>query len=108
MILSGRTPPVTITISSEDPRSLKAVQIAAEAGQWAKCHRRDGSKVYAVPSQSAPGVYHLADFHTCTCPDFQRRQHACKHVLAIRLYCALVQVQARREEVVAQPQPSAF
>ena len=42
---------MTITISSEDPRSLKAVEIAAEAGQWAKCRTRDGRKLYAVPSQ---------------------------------------------------------
>jgi hypothetical protein len=40
---------MTITISSEDPRSLKAVAIAAEAGQWAKCRTRDGQKLYAVP-----------------------------------------------------------
>jgi hypothetical protein len=36
---------MTITISSEDPRSLKAVAIAAEAGQWAKCRTRDGQKL---------------------------------------------------------------
>jgi uncharacterized Zn finger protein len=92
---------MTITISSEDPRSLKAVAIAAETGQWAKCRTRDGQKLYAVPSQQDASVRYLADTRSCTCPDFQRRQQACKHVLAIRLHCALVQVHAqrRREEV---------
>ena len=28
---------MTITISSEDPRSIKAIEIAAGAGQWLKC-----------------------------------------------------------------------
>ena len=95
---------MAITINSEDPRSVKAFAIAAEAGQWAKCRRRDGSKACAVPSQSAPDVYHLADLRSCTCPDFQRRQQACKHVLAVRLHCALVQIQAQqRREGVRQP-----
>jgi predicted nucleic acid-binding Zn finger protein len=94
---------MTIIIDTNDSRSRKALEIAAEAGQWLKCRRRDGSKVYAVLSQSASNVYHLADLHTCTCPDFTRRQKPCKHILAIRIHCALVQVQAqrRREEVRA-------
>ena len=94
---------MTITLSSEDPRSIKAIQIAAEAGQWAKCRARDGRKFYAVPSQRDSSVRYLADLNTCSCPDFQRRGSACKHVLAIRLQCALVQVHAqrRREEVTS-------
>jgi uncharacterized Zn finger protein len=87
---------MAITISSRDPRSIKAVEIAAEAGQWLKCRTRDGHKKYAVPSQSAANLYHLADLHTCTCPDFQRRQQACKHVLAIRIYALLAQLQRQQ------------
>ena len=90
---------MTITISSEDHRSLKAIEIAAAAGQWAKCRTRDGHKFYAVPSQHDANVRYLADLHTCTCPDFQRRQQACKHVLAIRLHCALVQLHHSRRGV---------
>ena len=52
---------MTITISSTDPRSLKAVEIAAAAGQWAKCRTRDGHKFYAVPSQHDANVRYLAD-----------------------------------------------
>jgi predicted nucleic acid-binding Zn finger protein len=101
---------MTITISTQDPRSLKAISIAAEAGQWAKCWTRDGRKVYGVPSQHDPNVRYLADLHQCSCPDFQRRGQPCKHILAIRLHCTLVQVQAqqRPKEVVAESEPYAF
>ena len=61
---------MTITISSDDPRSIKAIEIASGAERWLKCRTRiDGRKVYGVPSQSAPNVYHLVDQHSCTCQD---------------------------------------
>jgi len=44
-----------ITVSSEDPRSIKAIEIAASAGQWLKCRLADGAKAYGVPSQCTPG-----------------------------------------------------
>ena len=40
---------MTITIDTNDSRSRKALEIAAEAGQWAKCRARDGRKLYAAP-----------------------------------------------------------
>src|SRR5437762_2868758 len=63
---------MTITISSDDPRSIKAIQIAAGASQWLKCHAPDGRKAYGVPSQCTPGRYYLVTTETCDCPDFQR------------------------------------
>jgi hypothetical protein len=92
---------MTITISSDDPRSIKAIEIASGAGHWLKCRARtDGRKVYAVPSQSAPNVYHLVDQHSCTCQDAQRHVgQACKHVLAVRLYCELLKAQPSRKGV---------
>ena len=93
---------MTITISSQDPRSLKAVEIAAEAGQWAKCRTRDGQKLYAVPSQRDPNVRYLADTRSCTCPDFQRRGGPCKHIVAVRLHVARIRAEhAQREVVIA-------
>jgi SWIM zinc finger len=81
---------VVITISSDDARSIKAIEIAAGAGQWLKCRTSDGRKAYGVPSQRHLAHFHLVDCTSCTCPDFQRRQEACKHVLAVRLHCELV------------------
>ena len=90
-----------IIISRNDPRSLKAIQIAAGAGQWLKCHTADGSKRYGIPSQSVAGLYDLADCRSCTCPDFQRRHQACKHALAVRIHAELVRAQQRRGVSVA-------
>jgi hypothetical protein len=81
---------MTITLSSDDPRSSKALQIAAEDGQWLKCRKRDGTKKYGVPSQSQLHRYFLVDTRTCDCPDFQRRGAPCKHVLAVRTWVAQV------------------
>jgi len=93
---------MTITISSDEPRSIKAVEIAADAGQWLRCHGRDGRKFYGVPSQTKPAAYHFVDCLACTCVDFQRHQgQACKHVLAVRLHVELVkahQPRPRRKE----------
>ncbi len=107
---------MTITISSEDPRTIKALEIAAGAGQWLKCRLRDGSKAYGVPSQCTPGRYYLVTCSSCDCPDFQRHglaaarigqtgeHRACKHVLAVRLYCELVKAQpARRRHLRVIP-----
>jgi len=92
---------MTITISSEDPRSIKAIEIAAGAGQWLRCHIADGRRVFGVPSQCKAGRYYLVDGQSCTCPDFQRNglsperrgvegyHGPCKHVYAVRLYCEL-------------------
>lgn len=99
---------MSVTISSEDPRSIKALEIAAGAGQWIKCRTRDGQTLYAVPSQSKPGAYHLTDPQSCDCQDFKRHglsgarlghageHRACKHVLAVRLYAELVKAQQAR------------
>jgi SWIM zinc finger len=93
---------MTVTISETDPRSIKAIEIAAGAAQWLKCRLADGHKAYGVPSQQTPGQYHVADCRACSCPDFRRRHDACKHVLAVRLHCALArsqQAQQRRQHL---------
>ena len=99
---------MTITISSEDPRSIKAIEIAASAGQWLKCRSVDGQKVFGVPSQCQPGRYYLVTCQSCDCQDFRRNglsgarlghsgeHRPCKHVLAVRLYCELAKAQQTR------------
>jgi hypothetical protein len=81
---------IAVTIDSRDPRGLRAVQLAAGAGQWLKVRAVDGRKAYGVESERHRGVYHLATCQACTCVDFQRRQQPCKHVLAVRLHVTLV------------------
>jgi hypothetical protein len=54
-------------------RQQKAQLLAAGARRWLRCYLHDGRKAFGVPSQSTPGLYHLADLRTCTCPDAFRR-----------------------------------
>jgi hypothetical protein len=46
----------TVTISTSEPRSLRAVAIAAGAGQWLPCRASDGRKAYEVPSQRPTAI----------------------------------------------------
>lgn len=98
---------MTITITADDPRSIRAIEVAAGAAQWLKVRGRDGQKAYGVPSACQPGRYYLVTNAECDCPDFQRNGlstarlgHAgehrpCKHVLAVRLHCELVKAQQK-------------
>jgi hypothetical protein len=106
-------PAMTITISSDDPRSIKSIEIAAGAGQWLKCRTTGGQKGYGLPSQRVVGRYYLANCQSCTCEDFRRHglsadrlgvygEHAlCKHILAVRLVVELAkapQAQPKRRQ----------
>ena len=69
-----------------------------------KGHTKDGRGVCAVPSQSSD-VLHMADTRAWTCRDFERRQDACKHVLAIRLHVARLNAQQPRRQPARQHTP---
>ncbi|HYW86806.1 MAG TPA: hypothetical protein VFB50_03500 [Chloroflexota bacterium] len=89
--LSVRAQPMsTITLPASDPRGAKAVEIATDSGQWAKCTTRDGRKYYGIRSSDG-SHYYLVTRNSCTCYDAQR--HTCKHMLAVRLHCELVKEQ---------------
>lgn len=91
-----------ITISADDPRTIRAIEIAAQARNWLRCRTGSGVEAFRVPSQSQPGLYYFVTAAGCTCPDFRNSQlallhsdedPACKHVLAVRLHCELVRAQ---------------
>ena len=93
---------MSITISSADLRSIKAIEIAAGAGQWLKCQSLFGRKAYGVPSQSAAGDCYLTTQTGCTCPDAQWHEGmTCKHQFAVRLHVALVRTQRKGVKVAA-------
>lgn len=83
-------------MDTNDSRFPKALEIAAQAGQWAKCRMVDGRKLYAIPSQRDPNVRYLTDATRCTCVDFKRHGEACKHVRAVQIHCALVRAEQRQ------------
>lgn len=74
-----------LLLPTNDPRGPKAVELAADAGQWIKCRTSDGRKAYGVPS-SKPGRYYLVTRYSCDCKDAEFG-HECKHMLAVRLHC---------------------
>jgi hypothetical protein len=91
-------PHAGVTISADDPRTIRAVEIAAEADLWLTGHDRAGQEIYGVPSQSDPRRYYIVTRSSCDCPDFRRRDDigkdgACKHILAVRLHTELVRAQ---------------
>jgi hypothetical protein len=95
----------TITLPASDPRGTKAVQIATDAGQWLKCRTRDGRKYYGIQSSLGDGCYYLVTRTSCTCYDAQERHNECKHMLAVRLHCALVDEQrqaAKYDDIFAR------
>ena len=67
-----------------DTRETRGAQIA-KAGRLSK----SGRSIWLVPSQSHQGATYIVDVRpsdpTCTCPDFESRQLACKHVTAVQL-----------------------
>ena len=96
--------PVSITISADDPRSIRAIEIAANASRWRVSRDREDRQLFHVPSQTENGRVYLVTEASCTCADFLNRtnledDHVCKHILAVRLYCELVKAQRAMPEV---------
>jgi hypothetical protein len=111
---------VSITINADDPRTIHAIELAADAGQWLTCRTQFGDEAYGIPSQSQPGRYYLVTGTTCDCPDFRRHglsparlgqageHRPCKHILAVRLHRELVkamQAPMRRGHLTVVPRP---
>jgi hypothetical protein len=100
---------VTFTISADDPRTIRAIEIAAGAEHWLSGYNADGREVFAVPSQSAPDTYRIVTLDSCDCPDFRHHalepgaDHVCKHILAVRLHCELVRAQQRGTTAASTP-----
>ena len=75
---------MVVTVSHEDPRSIRALAVLATADQWTKGHTKDGRPFFVVPGSR--GRIYWTDTRDCTCPDRQERQVACKHMLAVRMW----------------------
>jgi SWIM zinc finger len=88
---------MVVTIDTTNPRSIAGLRLMLGAKGWAKCRLRDGQRYYGVPSRSRPGLIHLADMHSCSCEDFQRRGVECAHVVAVQLHVAQAKAKAALE-----------
>ncbi len=90
---------MTVTINADDPRTIRAIEIAAEADYWLTGRDRTGEEVYGVPSQTEPGRYYIVTSTRCDCPDFvnaKRAETPCKHMLAVRLHAELKRAESGR------------
>jgi predicted nucleic acid-binding Zn finger protein len=80
---------MTITVSTADKRSVKALAILATSARWIRGHRKaDGRSFWLIPSASDPSRVYMVDTRECTCPDFIHRGATCAHILAARLRVA--------------------
>jgi hypothetical protein len=62
-------------------RETKGLAIANQA----KITRK--GNLYLVPSQGGRGLYTVdADAQRCSCPDFEYRRSACKHIFAVSIH----------------------
>jgi hypothetical protein len=98
---------VSVTISADDPRSIRAIEIAAQASRWRRWHTPEGEEAFGVPSQTQRGRQYMVTTHSCECPDYLRAadhggERVCKHILAVRLYCELVRAQDQAAEAPAR------
>jgi hypothetical protein len=101
---------MTFTISADDPRTIRAIEIAADADQWLSYRGRDGQDTYRVPSQADASRSYLVTPSSCDCADFRQNEQpdadeprACKHMLAVRLYRELVKAQERQPRWSTRP-----
>ncbi len=104
---------MTFTISADDPRTIRAIEIASEAQHWLSGRNRDGEEVFAVPSQCDPSRYYIVTRSTCDCADFVHKalesggEHACKHMLAVQLHRELVRAQHAPAAASSAARPTA-
>ncbi len=80
---------MTITVSTADPRSVKALEVLASAPRWLKIRRKaDGTKFYVIPGSKGVAHWTATDGSGCTCKGYRYRG-TCSHVLAVREFLAV-------------------
>jgi hypothetical protein len=85
----GWSPTMTITVSTDDKRSVKALSVLATADRWQRGHLKGSNRpFFAIPSSCDSSRLYLVDAHDCTCPDHTNRGVDCCHMLAVRLWLA--------------------
>ena len=74
-----------LAATTRDPRTSKALELAASAGQWLRLtDRATGRRAYGIHGYAVTR-------ETCTCPDSRHRGTVCKHRLAVAIVCEAAQ-----------------
>lgn len=85
------TTTLTVAKTVAERRAQRAEVLASLFTSWIPCttrfagSARGDQTVFAIPSQSVLGKFHLATQDRCGCWDAARRSGSCKHMLAIRI-----------------------
>ena len=97
-----------VTLDSNDPRSLRALELTAASDTWLSRRTDQGEVAYGIPSQRVDGQIYTVTPTSCDCEDAHYSglsrgrigegglHTACKHQIAVRLYEVLVKAQALR------------
>jgi hypothetical protein len=93
-----------MTITTEDPRTAKALAAIEHCGQWLKVRDASGRAVaYGIPSATTIGLYHFVNSTQCTCPDHARFGNHCWHSRALAMHLAALKAQPKPKEAKAGP-----
>ena len=76
---------MTVTVSSTDPRAVKALALLAQSSTWTHGRRKCDGLPFAIVPGSNGATYMVSELG-CTCPDANRRGVMCKHQVAYRLW----------------------
>jgi len=76
---------MTVTVSSTDPRAVKALALLAQSSTWTHGRRKCDALPFAIVPGSNGATYMVSELG-CTCPDANRRGVMCKHQVAYRLW----------------------
>ncbi len=87
---------MSFLIDAQEPRSIKAITIAAGASQWMRCQTPAGPR-YGIRSSRDPNHYYLTSATECSCEDARRHSAPCKHSRAVQLYEELTRAQQHPE-----------
>ena len=99
-----------MTASVIDPRTQRAIEIASDAGQFARCRTYHGEVVWGVPSQTHEHLRYLVTERSCDCEDFRRNglrygrigfhgaHFVCKHIRALRILLSAWNAQRTPED----------
>jgi hypothetical protein len=76
------------TVWGDDPQTVKGRAVFDAWHAWRYGLDRRSGRPFFLIDGSEPGDVWYADPNDCTCPDRRYRRGVCKHMVAVRLWCA--------------------
>jgi hypothetical protein len=87
-----------VTLDSNDPRSLRALELTAASENWTRLRTDQGEPAYGIPSQQVAGRVYTVTSISCDCEAAHVDVNGdCKHAMAVRLFELLIEAHALRQ-----------